>query len=256
MKSSQGNIILSPDFPQAGEWMESLPKVFEREGELLFRRRNILKQFASPCGVVVAKKYKMPGFPGRVFQEWIHPSKAHLAFDNSKRLLSLGIDTPAPVGFHFRRKGLILKEEYYVCLKEELPTALSLIRKGNGIDGALADALASHIAYMHSKGVRHNDLTLSNFLVERNSEGFRFSMVDTDRCTFHESMSSLQCFWDLRRVSRDKEVHRRIMRSYAICRGWNPEKTLRKVDFLKAIFEMRKKLLFASRDLRALLKKK
>ena len=251
-KERKGTVVVKAD-SASGEmirFLEELPVKFSTGGEEVFRRRNVLKSFEVEGEKVVVKKFKLPG----LFQRWLQagalPSKAEKSFKNAETLLKAGVLTPSPLGYLVRTEGHLLKEEYYACRMEELPNALDLIRKEDGsVNVSLCEAVACHIVAMHSKGVCHGDLILSNFLVKDEGEGISFSMIDTDRCRFYKRMGRLRCCKDLRRVSRDMLVHRTVVCSYAKARGWNLKMTLFLVGLFKAPFEARKRILFKTRRL-------
>lgn len=244
-------VQVTEDFLPAREFLKNLPESFLSEGREISSRRNVLKEFSTPWGNLVVKSFRCPGFPSNLFIGRIRPSKAKASLDSALELMKRGIDVPSPVGYAEVREGPFIRSLFYVNRKEEKKDATSLVRRDGTPDAALILALSSFIATLHDKGVRFGDLNLGCFLVGGKEGEYGFSLVDTDRCGFSRKVGGWRRLYDLRRLTRDQEVHRMIVEGYALSKGWSPEATYRKVRFLKCPFEFRKKVMSGLRSFKS-----
>ena len=95
---------------------------------------------------------------------------------------------------------------------------------------------------MHSKGILHGDLNLSNFLYERQEDGqFSFVMIDINRSQFCDGVpSDGTCLNNLVRLTHRRDLYEDLIRRYAVLRGWDADSTARKALSLLDHFENRK----------------
>ena len=85
----------------------------------------------------------------------------------------------------------------------------------------------AQVVMMHSKGILHGDLNLSNFLCTSTNEGYRFSIIDTNRSRFCQGWPSRrQCVKNLVRLTHRRDLFEYLVSSYARQRGWNGQQTV------------------------------
>ena len=90
----------------------------EPEGaQVIYAGRNRLYTVALPDGTVACvKDFKRAGLLKGIIYGFFRDSKAHRSFDNARRLLDMGFDTPAPLGWCETHKRLgLLDRAYYIC---------------------------------------------------------------------------------------------------------------------------------------------
>ena len=102
----------------------------------------------------------------------------------------------------------------------------------------LAEAVAQQVWLMHSRGVLHGDLNLSNFLCTKDEKGYRFTMIDTNRSHFTEGWpTDGQCLKNLVRLTHRRDLYEDLVRRYARLRGWDADSTARQALLLLERFE-------------------
>ncbi len=100
------------------------------------------------------------------------------------RLLSMGFDAPTPVGYVEVRKGLRLRESYYV---NEIVDGHNMREWEKRADvEELLDDFAAYMLRLHRAGVMHRDFSPGNFLVTKDENGHRhFNIIDVNRMEFN-----------------------------------------------------------------------
>ena len=105
----------------------------------------------------------------------------------------------------------------------------------------LADAVAAQVVLMHSRGILHGDLNLSNFLCTEQDGHFHFSMIDINRSHFCEGFPTDEaCLHNLVRMTHRRDLYEYLIRSYARQRQWDEDATAGKALLLLDHFENRK----------------
>ena len=208
------------------EFMQKLPSLFEKEGELLFHSRNTIKRFILSDGMeIVVKKYKTPIFIQRVVYSFIRKSKAERAFLNAAELLRRGIDTPENIAWASVSCSGLFHTGYFVSDVNDAPAIEDALGTGESFNKALAEDFAQFVAMLHTKGIVHKDLNCTNVLFRPKSEGnYEFSLIDNNRMKFFSEgvePSMKQCMENLTLFTGDLEVLRHVAIYYTISRGWD-----------------------------------
>lgn len=219
-------------------FLNSLPIVFDKDGEIIFSGRNTIKRFLlngiilddfsySEC---IVKKFKKLNFIQRVIYSFFRTSKAKRAFHNAEILKNLHFDTPLGIAYiELWDKGL-LKESYYISTSDySQPIKKQLIDCDN-FDLLLARNFAYFVATLHEKGILHHDLNSTNVLFHFDDtvQEYKFSLIDINRMTFIDKSLTLtkkQCFDNLTRFTGRMDLFVYVLKYYIIYRGWD-------VDFL------------------------
>lgn len=80
----------------------------------------------------------------------------------------------------------------------------------------LMDEITDLLLRLHDQGVMYNDLNLANILYKRGKDGnYDFQFVDTNRISFHKSLTLNQRIKDLRRLSCQTTPYSYILSRYA-----------------------------------------
>ena len=94
---------------------------------------------------------------------------------------------------------------------------------------------------MHSRGVLHGDLNLSNFLYRTADDGYHFTMIDINRSHFTDGWpTDSQCLDNLVRLTHRRDLYEYLVKSYARQRGWDEETTAASALRLLEKFEHRR----------------
>ncbi len=216
-------------------FMQNLPSLFETEGELLFKARNVIKKFVLSDGMeIVVKKYKTPIFIQRVVYSFFRKSKAERAFLNAAELLRRGIDTPENIAWGSVSESGIFRTGYFVSDVNNSPSIEDELSNGENFNKALAEDFAQFVAVLHTKGVLHKDLNCSNVIYRSLSEGVHeFSLIDNNRMKFYpegKEPSDKECMENLTLFTGDMKVMERVAMYYTISRGWEREMVSKILD--------------------------
>lgn len=217
-------IIVNPKFGCLREYVESIPRIFETEGETIYHKRNHIKVMKAPDGTVVnVKRYQVPrGVNRYVYSLGVRKPKGLRAFLYPQRLLDRGIETPEPIAYIEERRYGLLEHCYFVSVQS--PYAHTMYELGNAKAGEyedIANAFALFTARMHDNGIVHLDYSPGNILFDRLDDGtYRFSLVDTNRMYFgpvdmKKGMASLRKIWG------PKRFFIIVARKYAEARGFD-----------------------------------
>jgi serine/threonine protein kinase len=193
-----------PDFIQAISDCHSL--LNDPEAEILLDSRNRVGVAALPLQGqkkvdVVIKEFRSRGV--NKLKSLFLSGKAFRAWQGGMALKEKEIDTPPPVAYLEKRKGLFLDESFF------LTERISDVREIRFLflelpSGELRDLLASLSRYLsicHERGVLHRDLSDGNILVKKGKPGeFRFYLIDTNRIRIKRRIGPLKRIKNLIRL--------------------------------------------------------
>ena len=219
------NITVNPRYKSLSQFINKLPHIFETEGTMLHDKRNVVKLFQVEGQAIVVKRYKVPLFFQRIDYTFCRPSKAKRAYLFALKLQELGIRTPDPIAFVECKRGGIFRQGFFVSTFTEHPDVKSNLERLNN-DQKFFDSLIDFFIFIHDKGFLHGDTNLTNFLFYLEDGEYRFEVIDINRSHFKENPSKTDCLNNLMRITRDRNLSRRIVEAYANRRGWNPEEAV------------------------------
>lgn len=254
-----------PIYRHLSGFIDQLPRRFDTEGSLLHKGRNTVKLFEANGTRLVVKKFRKPNIVQRMAYTFFKPPKAARAYMYAVRLRARDIGTPHEVAYIETRKWGLFTTGYFVSLYCADPQVKDkLLPSGTQhFDGdilayeerdRMTSDMAAFISTMHTNGVLHGDLNISNILYKTDEGGCHtFNVIDTDRAKF-KTPSRGECLEDLKRVTHDRALLSLLVKYYAARRGWNAEKTTAEVMEKLDIFE--KKDLLKRKLKRMLVRKK
>lgn len=191
---------IAPDFAALTDFVASLPELFERgEGEVIYDGRNQLRRFVVDGHRLIVKSFRIPNLVNRIVYGWLRASKAQRSFEYAARLRSLGIGSPAPVGWVTERSGLLFGRSYYACLESTLPYSYKDIMAGTlspQLEHSALRAIALTTARLHEAGMLHKDYSRGNILFgpaapssaagadNSSSESIDVEIIDLNRIRF------------------------------------------------------------------------
>jgi hypothetical protein len=164
--------------------------------------RNEIKKFEIKGEYYNIKKFKTPNIFQSLVYRFIRPSKAKRSFEYGSKLLSLGINTPAPVAY-LERISLGLKDSYYVSKHLDYDFDFrTLIHnpKWPNRDIILAQ-FAAFTFKLHENNINFLDHSPGNTLIVEAKQGkFDFYLIDLNRMRFqkmdlHARMKNFRRLW-------------------------------------------------------------
>lgn len=236
------HIIINPAYHHLSDFIESLPIVFETEGEVVYDARNQVRLFTVDGMKLAVKRFKKPMLHQRLDYSVFRPSKAKRAYLYAMKLFELGITTPTPVAYiETFSKGLFY-QGYLVTEYCGDPDARILREEPEGHDD-LVEAIAKYLVNCHEKGFIHGDTNLTNFLYRKDASGYHITTIDINRSHFLPNPSKKQCLESLFRLTHVRPTLRHIVARYAALRGWDEQEAVDIVMKKLEKFEKRKKML-------------
>lgn len=223
------NIKITPQYEYMRAFIETLPHVFEQQGEVIYNARNKIKVIAAPDGTLLnVKRFHVPHGVNSIVYSWgIRKPKGRRAFEYAKILTDSGIDTPQPVALIESRNVLgILGFSYLVTI--QCGYGHTLYEVGDAKPGeyeCLARALAYFAARLHAHDILHKDFTPGNVLWKQDDEGFHFMLVDINRMRFgavgiKTGLKNLCRFWG------PKDFISLLAKEYARIRNYDEAKAI------------------------------
>ncbi len=192
----------------------------DQDTEILLDKRNRVGVVALPQEdgenvYIVIKEFHSRGV--NRLKSLLLPGKAFKAWHGAVALVEREIETPAPVAFLERRKGLFLDQSFFLTervsgvqeirfLFPKLPP--SELRE-------LLVSLSQHLSTSHKKGILHRDLSDGNILVKRDKSGnFRFYLIDTNRIRVKKRIGLLSGVKNLIRLGVPLDFQRFFLEHY------------------------------------------
>lgn len=198
--------------------IEHLVKMFPNEGILIQAGRNTIKRMESDGKSVSIKSFRKPNLFNSFVYKYIRKSKARRSFENAQRLLSLGINTPRPIGFLEHSNLFGIKDSYYVCEHLTATTLRDVLADENfqNVDRVL-EQYAAFMFELHQKGIEFIDSTPGNFLLAKSPEGkCHFSLIDINRMKFHHApLSFFDRMKNLSKLSEETPLLHQIEKLYS-----------------------------------------
>lgn len=243
-------VVINPKFAQFQEFVNNIDGFFDTEGELVYKKRNVVKRFKTHHGFnIIVKRYKHPNVIQQIGYTLYRPSKARRAYEFAIRLDNLGIDTPTPIAYvELWEKGVFTMGFFFASENNDRSCKDLYADSISGLDSSekdmLENELVDFIARCHEYGFMHGDTNLSNFIYHKTSEGYHFAVIDINRSKFvNVPPTQAQCLDNLMRLTHDKPLLKRLVGKYACRRGWEPQACQEYVIAHLEKFERKKKAL-------------
>ena len=234
--------VISEDFVQHADFLHAIPNLFVKgQGETIYCKRNEIRRFTHQGQVFIVKRYKKVNILQRFVYTFFRPTKAKRAYSFAQEFRQRGIDTPREVAYIETGNWRLFSIGYFVSLEAKGTETHLLLREVKEFSHELAHAVAVQVLLMHSKGILHGDLNLSNFLCTEQADGYHFTMIDSNRSHFRNRMpTDSECLANLVRITHRRDLYEYLVRQYAELRGWNADQTVQQALHLLDHFENRK----------------
>jgi serine/threonine protein kinase len=239
-------VIINPEYDYLRDWIEDLPRVFGKAGEILYNERNIIKVFSLDNGLSVSvKKFRKPRFLNRIVYTFFRKSKAFRSYYHTIRISEKGFDTATAIACIEIREGGLLSGSYFIS---EYCRHAREIREyyfgplaGNE---RLIDAFAQYTAALHDAGIYHLDYSPGNILITGDTAAsgkHTFIPVDVNRMKFMPVSPDRGCRNFIRLFGND-DIYKRIGAVYSQSRAttFDEEEAVRLILKYKNRFLRRK----------------
>lgn len=220
-------LVINSEFANLEDFLINIKNYFNQNSNTIHKARNELKIIDYEGLSLVVKSFKVPHIVNRVVYTYYKSSKAKKSYDNAVKLVTLGINTPAPIGYiEFFENGLI-KESFFVAIRFENDFTIRepLLEAGFDKKEQILKEFGEFTFDLHNNGVLHNDYSPGNILIKEGHQSFIFSIVDINRMEFKELYydERLKNFAKLWASDNDLIT---IVKSYASCAGMNEKRAI------------------------------
>lgn len=218
-------IIINPTYQHLTKFIESLPQIFEYQGNSIYKARNEIKTFVVDGTTINVKSYQKPILINRIAYTFFRKTKAERAYKYAFELMKRGINTPTPIAYIEIKTNGLLSKSFFVSLHTPLEGNLRLFGDEDRTLGGreeLVDAFAKFSAEIHSKGVLHIDYSPGNVLYEKKNNEYHFSLIDINRMKFKD-VGIVEGCSNFARMVGNVLFFERIAKTYARERGFEYE---------------------------------
>ncbi len=192
----------------------------DQDTEILLDRRNRVGVVALPQQDgdkvdIVIKEFRSVGV-NRLKSLFLR-GKAFKSWRGAAALVEKGIETPPPVAYLEKRKGLFLDKSFFLAERvsgvEEIRFLFPKLSPSELRQ--LLIPLSQHLSNCRKKGILHRDLSDGNILVKEDKQGeFRFYLIDTNRIRVKKRIGLLSGIKNLIRLGVPLDFQRFFLQHY------------------------------------------
>ena len=175
-------MVVNSKYPGIEKFTASLPAIFDGSGRLLYKGRNLVKEFDVNGVTVVVKSFGKIPFINKFVYAWLRKSKAQRSYEYSGYFLENGFNSPEPVAWLDCIISGLLRESYYVSLHTGYSPLENII--GTPKEESVLMELAAFAYNLHQKGIYHGDFNVTNILYEQSHGKTHFCLIDNNRTRF------------------------------------------------------------------------
>ena len=229
------------------DFLLNIKTYFSNNSNTIHKARNELKVIEYEGIKTVVKAFKIPNQLNQIVYAYFRDSKARKSYNNAMKLISLGINTPTPIGFiEFYKFGLF-KESFFIS--EKLDYQFTIREPLRNMELPNRDEiLKKFVAFtydLHQKNVFHKDYSAGNILVVASKNDYKFSVVDINRMEF-KPMNLEEGLDNFAKLWLDEDSLVLIAKEYARLSGTDEKEAisiLRKCDTkLKSFVEFKRNI--------------
>ena len=197
--------------------MVNIKNYFNQEkSETIFQKRNTIKIVEFEGGKYVVKSFRVPHILNQIVYRFFRDSKARRSFDNSWKLVKMGVNTPQPIGYVEFSTNLRFKESYYISDFFDYDFEIRAVFRDKNFEDRenILKEFMKFTHKLHQKGVYHIDYSPGNILIKKKGYGYEFSIIDVNRMKFLEFDNEL-CMKSMAKLTNDKEDNNFMLKHYA-----------------------------------------
>lgn len=214
-------IHINPKYENISNFIKSVPEIFSREGEIVYKGRNTIKIFEVDGITVNIKSFRKPNIINRFVYEYIRNSKAERSYKNAVSILQRNVNTPEPIAYIEMHKYGLLDRSYYISIHEQVEgTMKEIYRKPEYESRELIQAFTAFTVEIHRKGILHKDYSPGNILFKKTDKGYEFYLVDLNRMSF-KNIRILDSCKSFSRLHADDDTLNLISEEYSKMRKYD-----------------------------------
>ena len=217
-------IVISDDYREHTNFIESIAQRFHSLGVVIYKARNEVRKIEHEDRIFVAKRFHNKGILKQIIRS-LTLSKGKRSYVNACHLCLNDIPTPRPIAYiEIRTRLGLVSESYYICEYSDMGAIEDGLNEQGDFNRPLTEALARFVADIHRKGVIHHDLNSTNIRYEIRGDEYHFSLIDLNRMrSYSPPLSADRCLDDTTRFSCLSEMYRHFIRHYIDAMGWPPQ---------------------------------
>ncbi|MCD7932904.1 MAG: lipopolysaccharide kinase InaA family protein [Tannerellaceae bacterium] len=229
--------VIHPDYKSFTKFIESIPSIFETEGEVIFQGRNILKRFVVNDTRLIVKAFRKPNLLNRFVYISFRSSKACRSYGNGVKLVNAGFLTPMPVAY-IENTGFGLNGSYYITTEleeaHEMREFWFIPEIGDRLP--VLEKFGKYTAALHKKQIYHKDYSSGNILYKIVDGEPEFYLVDINRMRLDVPVTEEEGYRNFRSLWVQDEAYRVIACSYAQAMEYDTDKAVERICFYKDEF--------------------
>lgn len=206
---------INPKYVHLKPFIDSIPHIFEENGETIYTGRNLIKVFDVDGLKVNVKRYCVPNIINRFVYTFIRKAKGVRAFTYPLILKERDVNTPESIAYIEERRAGLIYYSYFVSIQS--PYKSYLYEIGNLELNEIKDFIRAFTLFtsdVHKKGVYHKDYSPGNILCGMKDGQHDFTLVDINRMRFGEITPEQGCA-NFARLWGQPDVFKYIAEVYA-----------------------------------------
>jgi len=199
------------------DFVKNIKTYFEQERNIvIYDKRNIIKIIEFERQKYVVKSFKMPHLLNQIVYRFWRESKAKRSFDNSRRLKTLGVETPEPIGYVEFPTRFRFKESFYISAFFDFDFEIRAVFADEEFEEreSILKQFVEFTYGLHQKKIYHIDYSPGNILIKKGAYRYVFSIIDVNRMKFLEMDSDLR-MKSLAKLTNNIEDNRFMAEYYA-----------------------------------------
>ncbi len=213
------------NFKQNEAFLDDIISNFDIKGEDYGNQdRNSLKLFELEGKTINVKSFRVPNLVNQIAYKFFRKSKAQRSFEYGKKLQSLNIGTPQPIGYYEFKTSFLFKKSYYIS--EQLDCDLTYRELTIDLDypnhEEILRAFTRFTFRLHENNVQFLDHSPGNTLIKKTAEGYDFYLVDLNRMKF-QKMDLETRIQNFAKLTTHKSMVKIMSDEYAKCCSINSE---------------------------------
>ena len=183
-KTPLGVIVYDEKYPDLADFIRHLPENFDKQGTVIYNKRNLIKVFDCNGKKICVKQYAVPSIGNRLlYSLGLRTPKARRHYEYAREILRRGFSTPVSYGYMIQYRNGVLGHSGLVC---DLAQGMQSVGEGIKNNPELLRAFAAYTADLHQRGLMHRDYILNNVLYCKENGQYKFVLIDINRFVFRK----------------------------------------------------------------------